>query len=367
MWFGGQFEGPTFTFGFANQYINVSNPSTAGSTAQGFIGLYNAQNLSVLSVVNIGSEDGGETITALDVDGTDTIPGDGSVYFLGEFTSLEVTLGTITVTNTDTGGSFSDFYVGKMNRDLTPVWFFSFGHATGFERATALAVSRAGNAIYITGAFNGPSITFDSTTLANNGSGGTGDAFVAKLDASNGAVMWVTQFFGEGDDFTRSLVVDGTTTPESVLVCGTTDSNIVTMGSLVVNRNAAIDGYLTRLDGDTGTVLNATIFGGNYDDNAFSVEVHETTGNIYLSGTTTSTGMQFAGQTTSRTAPSAALFVAKYGSDLSEQWLYTYSATGDDNSYSSSLDQTSETLYVTSAARLPEPATIQPNALPSLP
>lgn len=74
MWFGGQFYSPTFTFGYGSKLITVSNPNTAGSQAQGWIGLYNAQNLNVTSLLQIGSWDGSEHVQAIDVDGRDTVP-----------------------------------------------------------------------------------------------------------------------------------------------------------------------------------------------------------------------------------------------------------------------------------------------------
>lgn len=302
------------------------------------------------SLLQIGSGDGYDHVHALDVDGRDNIPGDGDCYFIGHFASNTVKFGNFSVNNTfQLNSAMGDVYVGKIYRNMSVAWFFSFGYGLSHDRGSGIALSSDGQSVYITGFFGGGNITIGSFNLKNSNttSAAANDVYVAKLSASTGNAIWAVKFSGVLDDSPRSLVVDRGSNPETILVCGGTNSPNITIGSFNLFTSGVDDAFLARVDGATGTVLNATLLGGAGSESAWGLEVHDTTGNIYLSGSTSSTSLTFGGVTYTRTSSTTtAIFVAKFASDFTQKWLFTYSNSTSDATQATSLYQPTETLYV---------------------
>lgn len=348
VWYAGYSTSPTFTYGYGTHLLSITNN-------QGWIGRYNANNLSVTALVNISAVGGGGvSVGALDVDGTNTIPGDGSVYFIGGFTAKALTLlGVVNATfNSDksAAGFNEDIYVGKVYHNLTLAWITSFGYNFSHDRGQDIAVSSTGDAVYIGAYYSGPILAMGSTILSNDNYGyANNEAVVAKLSATTGAVIWAVRLHGTGDDYVRSVTVDRSSafgSTETIIVTGGTNSSTFVAGSFSLLNGGSYDAFVVRMDGATGMVLNATLVGGSSNDVTLDVDIHDTTGNIYLTGFISSTSITFGGTTYTRTGAAGSVMVAKLGADLSQKWIYMYSNNGNDLARASSLDQATETLYV---------------------
>jgi hypothetical protein len=96
----------------------------------------------------------------------------GNVYVTGRFVSPTINFGTNTLTNAGSGDMFIVKYDGSGN----VLWTKSEG-GTASESGSGVSIDPGGN-IYVAGNFDGPTITFGTTTLTNAGSS---DIFVSKL------------------------------------------------------------------------------------------------------------------------------------------------------------------------------------------
>lgn len=101
-------------------------------------------------------------------------------------------LGTAFVVGTTDGSlpgtigsaGLTDGFVAKLTPEGIRAWTVQFG-TSGLDSVTGVAVA-SGSAVFISGATPGD--------LNGNTQGGNGDAFVVKLDASNGAHVWTYQY-----------------------------------------------------------------------------------------------------------------------------------------------------------------------------
>lgn len=120
----------------------------------------------------------------------------GNVFVSGFYTT-SVNFGN-GISLTSNGGQ--DAFLVKLDPNGNALWAKTGGSTGGSDRANAVAVDGAGNAV-ITGQFSGEA-SFGA--LALNASDGTNDAFIVKY-ASDGSEQWAKQ--GTGDALDRGLAV----------------------------------------------------------------------------------------------------------------------------------------------------------------
>ena len=88
--------------------------------------------------------------------------------------------------------------------------YLTFLGGTGYDVANGIAVDDSGN-VYITG--QAASTDFPTTTGAYSethaADGGNYDAYVAKLSADGGSLVYSTFFGGDGQDYGYGITVDG--------------------------------------------------------------------------------------------------------------------------------------------------------------
>lgn len=185
------------------------------------------------------------------------------------------------------------FAVGPYDRDralvIDPVLSYStYLGSNGDEAGTAIVVDSGGNS-YVTGATS--STTFPTAGPAQAGPGGSGDAFVAKLNASGSALAYATYLGGSAGDGGFDIAVD---TAGNAYVAGFTDSpNFPTtpgvVGGAGSNSNGRHMGFVTKLtpSGALGysTYLGGSVQVGTGNQDAVGIEV-DGSGNAHVVGTT---------------------------------------------------------------------------------
>jgi hypothetical protein len=197
----------------------------------------------------------------------------GNVYATGFFTnSVNFGLG-YTLTSAGQG----DAYVAKYNASGTLQWATDLG-GTGDDQGLGITADGSGNT-YVTGYFNGTA-TFGTFTLSSPQGPGI---FVTKLGPT-GSVLWATgvsctgSFYNQGS----AIALDGS---GNVYVAGNF-SGTATFGSFTLSTGY-YDGFATKLNGSTGTVLWADdVAHSGYGSNANGIAV-DGSGNAYLTGSFT--------------------------------------------------------------------------------
>ena len=201
------------------------------------------------------------------------------------------------------------FALGAYDRSaplvIDPVLTYSsyFGGDSG-DTAWAIAVNPIDGSIYVAGQTfstkntNSPSQTFSTPgAYQTNYHGGkvTGDAFVARFDATGKHLIYATYLGGSGNDGAASLAVDA---DGNAYVAGYTDStNFPTANPLyrhisgVPNKYLHTypeDAFVTELNPAGNRLLYSTYLGGASMDAAFGIALDEA-GDAFVTGYTYST------------------------------------------------------------------------------
>jgi hypothetical protein len=190
----------------------------------------------------------------------------------------------------------------------------------GFENATSIAVDNAGY-IYIAGWTDSTDLrvlnAFHWTT------GGSVDAFVAKLSADGRNLIYCTYLGGSGDDRAFGLAVDGA---GNAYVAGSTTS--VDFPAHRNSYSGGKDGFLAKLNSSGAVLEYSTYFGGAGSDTVNGITA-DTNGNVYIVGTTTSANLPVLKAFQSALRGASDGFVAKF--DSSGNLCYsTYLGGGGD-------------------------------------
>ncbi len=185
-------------------------------------------------------------------------------------------------------------------------WIKQFGTADD-ESATDIAVDSEGNS-YITGYTYG---NFAVTKL------GYGDIYIAKYDTS-GNQIWIKQFGSAGGDFVGGIAVDSA--GDSYLT-GYTD------GDLAGTNLGGEDIFIAKYD-TSGNQIWIKQFGSEDNEASNDIAV-DSTGNIYITGTT-----------------SWDILIAKYDTFGNQIWMKQFGSANPDYGYGIAVDSAGNS-YVT--------------------
>lgn len=219
----------------------------------------------------------------------------GAVYVTGRTTSpdfpattgaFDETCGADGTCNTKDGFSYYDAFAIKIKPSGADAAYATYlGHANG-EGGQTIAVDQNGNA-YVAG------YTFSSSGFpASSGAFDTSfngyiDAFVVRLAADGGNVIYGTLLGGSDADDARDIAINGN---GKAYVAGHTFSSgfPVTTNAFDSSFNGAQDAFLAVLN-DAGTHLTyGSFLGGSGPDAAYGIALDLPSGAIYLSGASAS-------------------------------------------------------------------------------
>lgn len=202
------------------------------------------------------------------------LDGSGNAYVAGQTASINFPALTGTVSSV---GGF-DAFVTKLNASGSSLIFTTLIGGTTDDAAFGVAVN--GAAVYVVG--NTTSNNFPSALTL--GPGGGQDAFVASLNSTTGAKVYVTRIGGTGTESGNAIAVDGA---GNAYIAGQTDSiNYPTIGSPIQGQNAgAEDAFISKIN-PTGTALvYSTYLGGSAGDLATGIAL-DSSNNAYVTGIT---------------------------------------------------------------------------------
>lgn len=312
----------------------------------------------------------------------------GNIYVAGTFQG-RIAFGS---TNVLSSGA-SDVIVAKYNPAGTLQWARKIGQGTTFggdEKAKAIAVNGAGNAIYVLASYTNNT---DSLNFLTNGSvkvapsSGAEDLFVARLDA-NGAVTWARKIGGSGVEDGGAIgvfsngdfIVSGTynvdvtidtdyyvsngnsdvfvvkynndgsqawsfTTGNGLNTISVADLKIRSNGdfylggefrgsadfdTITLNSNGENDAFLAKYD-STGNLISAINMGGVANDGITKLFI-DNFNQLYAAGYYTGSGVTI-GSTTLPTDTLSDVFIIKYDNTDNELFVKTANGNGQNNPY----------------------------------
>lgn len=175
-----------------------------------------------------------------------------------------------------------DVFVTKINPSGSAKLYSTYLGGGGPDEGHGIGVDVQGNA-YITG--NSGSIDFPLKNAIQATPGGSGDAFLAKLNATGSALIYCTYLGGSGEDTGSAVAVDAA---GNAYVTGSTFSNdFPTTNPYQSVKGAQEDAFVAKMNPAGTAWVYSTYLGGNNVDQGNSIAV-DSAGNAYVAGYTAS-------------------------------------------------------------------------------
>jgi hypothetical protein len=175
---------------------------TYGGSTDAFVARLSADLRTLHQSTYLGGSDY-DFATALAISST------GDVYVAGRTSSTNFP-GTTGGAQATYGGGESDTFVAKLNSELTQILQATYLGGSGYDEATALAISSTGD-VYVAG-FTNSSTDFPNTSggAQKNYGGGESDTFVAKLNSDLTQILQSTYLGGSDWDEATALAISST-------------------------------------------------------------------------------------------------------------------------------------------------------------
>ena len=251
--------------------------------------------------------------------------GDSGYVYVAGYTTSGTNIATAGAYQTIYGGN-NDAFLAKFDSSGMLVWATYFGGGSE-DQAFGLACDGAGN-VYMTGLTSSTSGIATAGEYQSTYGGGIGDAFLAKF-SSGGSLLWATYYGGSGTELATAICTDKTGAAYITGYTYSTDS-IATVGAYKTSGGGEnVDGFIAKFS-PTGSIIWATYYGGNDDDEPVGIAC-DSTGNVYMTGATSSTdsiSTPGAYQLTFQGFADDDGFLVKFNSAGALQWGTYYGANG---------------------------------------
>jgi hypothetical protein len=297
-------------------------------------------------------------------------PFTGEVYVTGitNSTNFPKVAGAEQTTHAVAGTSPSDVFVTRLNAALTTRLQSTYLGGTGRDEAYALAIHPATGEVYVGGLTTStdfPKIAGSEQTKNFDDV----DGFVTRLNALLTTRLQSTFLGGSGEDAVLALAIHPAT--GEVYATGYTHSASfpkVAGAEQVTHAGGLADAFVTRLNAALTTRLQSTYLGGGDWDMARALAIHPATGDVYVAGSTQSTGFpKVAGAEQVANGSGSDAFVTRLNATLTSRLQSTYvGGTSDDFANALAIHPQSGEVYVagfTNSINFPRAAGAEQTAL----
>lgn len=261
--------------------------------------------------------------------------------------------------NLNSGSGDDDGYIAKLNSTGTAYLLVSYIGGSGGDLATSVALDSSGN-IYVAGETISTDLPVTSGVVQSqcgtdgncNPSGGNpqDDAFVASIKANLSNYNYLTYYGGSGVDDAFAIVADSA---GDAFITGTTSSTNFPLGSGThfqssLGTGGATNAFLVELNSTGSSATYGTYFGGNGSDFGLGMAL-DGSGNVYLTGQTTSSKFPMLNPTQSSLSGPSDAFVSVFGLSQGQLLFSTYlGGGGDEDQFEGSVAlDGSQNIYVT--------------------
>jgi hypothetical protein len=251
--------------------------------------------------------------------------------------------------------------VAKLNAAGSALVYSTYLGGSNYDGGYGIAVDSSGNA-YVTGDTN--SANFPTMNALQANSGGTSDAFVAKLNATGSALVYSTYLGGSSADYGFSVAVDSS---GNAYVTGATQSkNFPTVNPIQAGNPGNSAAFVAKLNATGSALVYSTYLGGASSDQGSGIAV-DSSGNAYVTGFTQSTSFPTVNAIQASLGASGATnaFVSKLNAAGSALVYSTYlGGSNSDGGYGIAVDS-SGNAYVTgdtNSANFPTMNALQANS-----
>ena len=244
---------------------------------------------------------------------------------------------------------------------IDPLLQATYLGGSGNESITGVAIHPTSGDVYVAGWTS--STNFPGTaggaqpTIGGVVTGGLAfaDVFVARLNPALTALTQATYLGGSDNDFADALAIHPISGEVYVVGRAASTDFPGTAGGAQAASGGGTDAFVARLNATLTTLGRATYLGGSGSDEAYALTIHPTSGDVYVTGYTTSTN--FPGTLGGAQAASGGgddVFLARLNAALTTLAQATYlGGTGDDDGTAVAIHPTSGEVYVTGNTNTP--------------
>ena len=265
----------------------------------------------------------------------------GNVYVTGSTTSTNFPT-TAGVVQTTLNGP-SDAFVAKLNSTGSSLTYSTYLGGSGSESGNSIAVNSAGNA-YITGFTTSSNFPTTTGSFQTTYGGGTANAFITELSADATTLVYSSFLGGSGSDSGASVAIDAS---GAAFVTGTTSStNFPTAAALQPTLAGQNNAFVTEVSAGGTALQFSTYLGGSGADQAYSLAL-DGSGNVYVTGSTTSSNFPTKGPAQSQLGGATNAFVSKLNAEGSALVYSTFlGGSASDGAYGIAVDSSGNAYVV---------------------
>jgi len=199
----------------------------------------------------------------------------------------------------------ADVFVTKINAHGSAKLYSTYLGGGGMDAGNGIAVDSQGE-VYVTGSAG--SFDFPMMGAIQGTWGGSGDAFLTKLNANGSALVYSTYLGGSAIDYGTGIALDP---PGNAYITGVTFStNFPTVNPFQATKGAQQDAFVAKINPGGTAWVYVTYLGGNNVDEGYGIAA-DTSGNAYVTGYTASTNFPLQSPYRSSNAASVDAFVTK--------------------------------------------------------
>jgi hypothetical protein len=235
--------------------VNAVQPTRGGKT-DAFVGRLDTTG-NVVHLTYLGGA-GDDVALGLAVD---TL---GNAFVTGSTTSTNFPLTAGALQPALAGGS--DAFVTKLNVAGNGLVFSTYLGGGADDVGNAIAIHPTDGTVYVTGSTE--SIDFPTLSPLQAQLAGGLDAFVTKLTATGGALVYSTYLGGAGDDVAQAIVVD---VDGIAYLTGSTNSAAFPIAAPIQNAAGLLDAFVTQVA--DGGIIQFTAAGYQVNENAGSITI----------------------------------------------------------------------------------------------
>jgi hypothetical protein len=276
--------------------MNPLQPANSGGN-DAFVAKINPAGSALVYSTYLGGG-GGDIGTGIAVDGA------GNAYVTGATDSTDFP--TKNPLQAIYGGGGGDAFVAKLDPTGSALIYSTYLGGSAGDYGNGIALDSGGNA-YIVGGTGSADFPTKNPLQATYG-GGSGDAFLAKINAAGTALVYSTYLGGSGDDFGNAIAVDST---DHAYITGSTTGFFPIKNSLQVTYGGgSSDAFVAKITATGSGLVYSTYMGGKGQDQGNGIAV-DSARNAYVTGETFSTDFPTTPGTFQTVCAFACVFVTK--------------------------------------------------------
>ena len=199
----------------------------------------------------------------------------------------------------------NDVFVTKINASGSARLYSTFLGSTGVDEGKGIAVNSRGE-VYVTGSAGFSDFPMKNAIQATWG--GSGDAFLTRLNAAGSGLVYSTYLGGNAVDYGTAIALDPA--GDAYVIGITFSTNFPTVSPFQAAKGAQQDAFVAKINPAGTAWVYATYLGGNNVDEGYAIAT-DTVGNAYVTGYTQSTNFPLGSPFQGSNGGSVDAFVTK--------------------------------------------------------